>query len=264
MRLSSSVQSAAANHTHHWLAALLFGVLFVLQIIIMSWLLRTITPIEPSMNVAILEAPLPPSLPPPLDPTPTLKASLLDVKADAERLTAQLAALSDDIKYKAEQCRPAEPPRPPPTLPADRWSSKDLSVLQGCWYLGREAAAVRGDLGREAPVRGDIGTPNRENCITKVGRICFDASGHGRHEQTISCPRAGTIFCSALAVGQFGADGIFRTTQPAVPCQSGAPTKWLSQTLSCRRVDDDHAICRTGGHPELGLPAQDLEFRRAP
>jgi hypothetical protein len=166
--------------THHWLAALLFRVLFVLQIIIMSWLLR-----------------------------------------------------SDELKHEAERCKPAEPPRPPPPLPADRWSSKNLSVLQGCWYLGREAPAVRGDLGREAPVRGDIGTPNRENCITKVGRICFDASSHGRHEQTISCPRADTIFCSALAVVQFGADGIFRTTQPAVPCQSGAPTKWLSQTLSC-------------------------------
>jgi hypothetical protein len=220
----------------------------------MSWLLRTITPIEPSMNVAMLEAPLPTSLPPPLDPMPTLKASLLDVQADTERLRAQLAALSDDLKHKAEECKPAEPPRPPPSLPADRWSSKDLSVLQGCWYLGREAPAVR----------GDIGAPDRENCITKVGRICFDASGRGRHEQTISCPRAGTIFCSAPAVGQFGVDGILRTTQPAVSCQSGTPTRWLSGTLSCHRVDDDHAICRTGGQPELGLPAQDLEFRRAP
>ena len=245
-------------HSHanrsYWLAALLFGGLFVLLILIMSWLLRTITPIEPSMNVTIVEAPLPPSVPPLLDPTPTLKASLLDMKADAERLTAQLAALSDDFEHKSERCKPAEPPRAPPPLPADRWSSKDLSVLQGCWYLGREAPTVR----------GHIGAPDRENCTTKVGRICFDASGHGRHEQTISCPRAGTIFCSALVVGRFGVDGTFRTTQPDVNCQSGAPTKWLSGTLSCRRVDDDHAICRTSGHPELGLPARDLEFRRAP
>jgi hypothetical protein len=221
----------------------------------MSWLLRTITPIEPSMNVAILEAPLPSSLPPPLDPTPTLKASLLDAQADTERLRAQLTALSDDLKHKAEQCKPAEPRRPPPSLPADRWSSKDLSVLQGCWYLGREAPAVR----------GDFGVPSREeDCTTKVGRICFDATGHGRREQTTSCPRAGAFFCSAVVVGQFGVDGAFRTTQPDVICQSGTPTKWLGRTLSCRRVDDDHAICRDGGRPEVGLPAQDQEFRRAP
>jgi hypothetical protein len=227
----------------------------VLLILIMSWLLRTITPIEPSMKVAIVEGPLAPSLPPPLDPTPTLNASLLDVKADAKRLTAQLAALSDALKHKAEQCKPAEPARPPPPLPADRWSNKDLSVLQGCWYLGREAPAVR----------GDFDTPGREeNCSTKVGRVCFDASGHGQREQTTSCPRAGTFFCSAPVVGQFDVDGTFRTTQPAVKCQSGAPTEWKSRTLSCRRVDDSHAMCRDGGRPELGLPAQDQEFRRAP
>jgi hypothetical protein len=241
-------------HSHanrsYWLAALLFGGLFVLLILIMSWLLRTITPIDLSMKVATVEGPLPPSLPPLLDPTPTLKASLLDAKADTERLAAQLAALSDDLKHKAEQCKPAEPP----PLPADRWSSKDLSVLQGCWYLGREAPAVR----------GDIGARDRENCTSKVGRICFDAGGHGRHEQTISCPRAGDIFCSAPVVGQFSVDGTFRTTQPAVNCQSGTHTKWLSGTLSCRRVDDNHAICRTGGQYELGLPAQDLDFRRSP
>jgi hypothetical protein len=155
------MKNSHANRSY-WLAALLFGGLFVLLSLIVSWLLRIITPIEPLMNVTIVEAPLPPSLPPLLDPTPTLKASLLDVKADAERLTAQLAALSDDLKHKAEQCKPAEPPRLPPPLPADRWSSKDLSVLQGCWYLGREAPAVR----------GHFDTPGREeNCTTKVGRV---------------------------------------------------------------------------------------------
>jgi hypothetical protein len=37
-----------ANLTY-WLSALLFGFLFVLLILIMSWLLRTIVPIGPSM-----------------------------------------------------------------------------------------------------------------------------------------------------------------------------------------------------------------------
>jgi hypothetical protein len=239
----------------NWMAALLFGLLFVLLILIMSWLLRTIEPNEGAINMAMMEAPSPASLPLQPDLALTLKAALLKVEADGEQLTVQLIALNDDLKRKAEQCKPIGPPRPSSALPADRWSSKDLSVLQGCWFLGREAPTVRFDartLKRE------------ENCTTKVGRMCFDASGHGRREQTVSCPRAGTIFCSAPVLGQFGVDGTFRTSQPIVACQSGTPTNWYSRTLSCHRVDDEHAICRDGIGPDLGLPAQDLEFRRAP
>ena len=77
-RSKPSASGAGHSHAHrsYWLAALLFRVSFVLLILIMSWLFRTIWPVEPSMTVAIVEAPLPPSVAPPLDPTPTLKASL--------------------------------------------------------------------------------------------------------------------------------------------------------------------------------------------
>lgn len=152
-----------------WFAALLLGLLFILLILIMSWLLRTIAPNERSMSVAIVEAPSPLPLLPTIDPAATLLASLLDVREDAKRLAAELAVLSDDFKHKSERCKL-------PALPADRWSSKDLSVLQGCWYLGREVPTVRFDLGTFS---------QEENCTTKVGRICFDADGHGIREQTV-------------------------------------------------------------------------------
>ena len=58
-------------------------------------------------------------------------------------------------------------------------------------------------------------------------------------------------------MGQFGVDGTFRTTQPDVNCQSGVGTIWWGRILTCRRVDDDHAMCRDGGRPELGFPAQE-------
>lgn len=220
----------------------------------MAWLLRAIAPAEPSTNVTILVTPPPPFLPAPADPTPTLNASLVAAHAETERLMAQLSALGEEFRRKVEQCKTIGSSRPSPPLPADRWSKKDLGLLQGCWTLGREAAAVRGQIDKLT----------RENCTSKAGRICFDASGRGRREQTMSCPSAGTIFCTAPVTAQFGPDGSFTASQPDVDCQRGAPTKWNGRTLSCRRIDDQRASCRDSGRPELGIPAQEQEFRRAP
>lgn len=231
-----------------WLAALLFGVLLVLLTLISAWLLRAVTPGVASMHISTFEAAAQ-IVPPPVDPTHLLRSSFAELQVDRDRLTDQLSALSRELERLSQQCKPVEP-----ALSADRWANKDLSILEGCWHLGKDAPSVRGDLG----------SPSRENCTSKVGRICFDQNGGGQGEQTISCPRAGTIFCSAPVVAQFGADGSFRTTQPDVTCQKGSSTKWHSRTLTCRRVDDDHAECRDSGRPELGLPAQDQEFRRAP
>lgn len=278
---------------HALVAAFLVGLLSILLLLLTSWFLRAIPGVA-SMNVTTAESlmarPPPPARP---DPTPLLRASLADLQADQTRLAAQLAALNADVRHKAEQCRtaaappvqapqaqvpqvqvpqvpppqpkpaPAPPPPPqlaqappppsaPPPLPIDRWTKKDLGVLQGCWSLGREAPTVVG------------GGSGREDCTTKVGRICFDANGHGEREQTISCPRAGTMRCRAPVTGQFAADGTFGTRQGDVQCQGGARTMWLGRTLSCRRVDDSQAACRDSGRPELGYPAQDQEFRRAP
>jgi len=134
-------------------------------------------------------------------------------------------------------------------LPVDRWANKDLSVLQGCWNLGHDAPTV-------------MGGGRRENCTAKAGRICFDANGHGEREQTISCPNAGTMSCRAPVIGQFGADGTFRTTQPDVTCTGASTARWVGRTLSCQRVDDAHAACLDSGRPDLGFPAQNQDFRR--
>lgn len=252
---ASGSDRLSSAHATHILAASLLGLWLVLLVLMLSWLLRAIAPTEPSTIVTIIEAPAEPPVLRSLDPpTRTLKASLADVQADGSRLAAQLAVLDNELKQRLVQCKPMAPPQPPPSLPADRWASKDLSILQGCWYLGREAPSVR----------GEIGNLYREDCTSKVGRICFDANGQGRREQTTRCPRAGTYSCSAPVVAQFGADGSFSTLQPDVICQGGSsPTNWRSRTLTCRRIDDTHAACRDSGRPELGLPPQDQEFRRA-
>lgn len=276
-----------------WLASFLVGILSILLILLVAWFLRTV-PAGASLSVSLAEpAASPPAAPePPPDPTPVLRASLDTLQADRTRLSAQLAALGAELKHKVEQCRaaaavpppvprpapqpappkprampaptpaptPPAPPPPPPqalpssapgaALPVDRWANKDLSVLQGCWDLGQEAPTV-------------VSARGREECTTKVGRICFGANGQGQREQTVSCPRAGTMVCRAPVTGSFQPDGTFRTTQNDVTCQGGSGAAWLGRTLSCRRIDDAHASCRDSGRPSEGFPAQDQEFRRA-
>ena len=56
----------AARGWPHWLAALLFGLLLLLALLIASWFLRACAPIEPSTNLTTLETP---ALPAPLPPT---------------------------------------------------------------------------------------------------------------------------------------------------------------------------------------------------
>lgn len=236
MREFKGIRYSDANGPY-WLAALLLGLLLVLLVLILSWLLRTIAPVVPSISVAVVDARAPIAASP---------ASLLTEEANAKRLTAQLTALSADFMRKTEQCAPS-------ALSADRWATKDLRVLQGCWFLGREVPTALFDLRT---------LTRQENCIVKVGRVCFDTNGYGRHEQTVTCPRAGTVFCSAPLVGQFGADGSFKATQPTTLCQGSYPIEWGAGSLSCSRVNDDHALCRRDGIPEPGSPPQDLEFRR--
>ena len=160
-----------------WLAALLFGVLLLLALLIASWFLRACAPLGPSMNFTTVETPAPPAPPPPPDPTPTLKASLDDLQLDEKKLNVELAALQADLKNKVAQCKPVEPPKPPPPpppvakappppppppppLPADRWAQKDLGILQGCWRLGRD---TQGNMG--------VGGGRSETCAVKAGRI---------------------------------------------------------------------------------------------
>ncbi|MCA0305235.1 MAG: hypothetical protein LCH95_22775 [Proteobacteria bacterium] len=97
-----------------WLSALLFGLMLLLLLLLTSWLLRTCAPVDPSLNVAMLETPAPPAPEAPPDPTPLLKASLDSAQGDNERLKAELAALETEIRDKVAMCKPVEPPKPPP------------------------------------------------------------------------------------------------------------------------------------------------------
>jgi hypothetical protein len=119
-------------------------------------------------------------------------------------------------------------------LPADRWASKDLGMLQGCWRLGRDTESTITGPGRRS-----------ELCAVKAGRICFGANGSGQRETTSICPSAGTVRCTAPISARFGNDGALSTTQPVVKC-SPSFTMWNGpvNALSCRRQSDTLAICR--------------------
>jgi len=226
-----------------WLAALLFGVLLLLALLIASWFLRACAPVDPSTHLTILETPAPPAPPPPVDPTPALKASLDDAQADENKLKAELAVVQTDLGKKVALCKPIEPPKPPPPppaakapppLPADRWTQKDLGILQGCWRLGRDTA---GNIG--------VGGGRSERCDVKAGRICFQADGRGERQTSAICPGTGAIRCAAPITARFGNDNTLGTTQPPVQC-SPAQTGWNGppNSLTCRRVSDSLAICR--------------------
>ncbi len=246
---SDIVVRPAGRGWPRWLAALLFGVLLLLALLIGSWFLRACAPVDASTNLSTLETPAPPAPEPPTDPTPVLKAALDEAQGDEKNLTAELAALQADLKSKVAACKPVEPPKPPPPppppvakaapppppapLPADRWAQKDLGMLQGCWRLGHDT-------------EGSIGVNGRvERCAVKAGRICFGGNGAGERQTTADCPRTGIIRCTAPISARFGNDSTLGTTQPAVKCNPGG-TGWNGppNSLTCRRVSDTLAICR--------------------
>jgi hypothetical protein len=236
----------------HWPAALLFGLLLLLALLIASWFLRACSPVDPTTNLSTLETPAPPAPPPPVDPTPVLKTALDEARADQKQLQAELATLSAGLKHRLAQCKAAEPkpaphpsaPPPPAPLPADRWAAKDLGMLQGCWRLGRDT-------------QGNIGLGGRsQTCEVNAGRICFQANGTGQRETSAVCPGTGGIRCTAPITARFGTDNTLGTTQPAVRCTPGvAGWNGPPNSLTCRRVSDTLAVCRDRQNFEY-------EFRR--
>jgi len=256
----TAAPAIAEPRWRRWLAALLFGLLLILALLIASWFLRACAPVDASSNVTALERPASPAAPPPPpDPTPVLKASLEEAALDGRKLGVELAALEADVKKRLAQCRPVEPPqppKPPPSvasappppppvpLPADRWAQKDLGMLQGCWRLGRDT-------------EGNLSVGNRpQRCAVKAGQICFGANGGGERRTTAICPATGTITCTAPITARFGSDSTLGTTQPAVGC-SNSQTAWTGppNSLTCRRINDTLALCRD----RLGF---EHEFRR--
>jgi hypothetical protein len=219
--------------------------MLALLLLIASWLLRACAPVDTAVRLSTLETPVSPATPPPPDTTGLLNASLGDAQASGKKLTTELAALQDDLRKKAEQCKPATPP---PALASERWEKKDLSLLKGCWRLGRDA-----------PVVHHFANGPTERATAKAGQICFGENGSGSHEQTIVDPK-GTWHCQAPITARFANNGTLVTNQPTGLCRGSPPATWAALELSCRRVSDTTAICLAAD----ATGRVELEFRRAP
>lgn len=144
-----------------------------------------------------------------------------------------------ELPQRSERPRPQQtaelkPPPPPPKvdLPEDKWKKKDLSLLEGCWQLGRESRANVSKGGRE------------EECINQAGRICFDAHGTGTRYEDTACPTLGFMRCQVGVRAYFHEDGSLRTEQPDSRCDDG--TRWVGHNsgLNCQRVNERTALCR--------------------
>lgn len=143
------------------------------------------------------------------------------------------------------QLKPPPPPPKPADLPKDRWDAKDLSVLEGCWTLGRETVSDHGE--RDG---------SHSLCRVLAGRICFGNDGRGTRSFQQICPpgSGGSGACAAAITARFDGAGNLKTQQPRVSCTNFF---WNSEpnALTCRRVSDSVANCRDG-------QGFDLEFRR--
>jgi hypothetical protein len=262
--MPAATAGVVARERFPWLLWLLAGLLAIAILMAASWLLRHVLPVPPDLRVTQLPPPPPPPPPPP-DPAIGLKADLDGASAEEARLRATLASLHDELNRRYALCRPPEPPpkppeppKPPPVvehkpspppkppdIPEDRWAKKDLSLLKGCWRLGRDANTNL-SLPNGGVVRG----------LDRAGRICFGDNGQGTREKTSEFPGQPAIRCRAPITARFANDGTLRTTQPRVTC-SPSQFFWTDRPnyLTCRRISDTVALCRD----TLG---SEHEFRR--
>jgi hypothetical protein len=226
-----------------WWAALLFGLMLVLLLLIAAWLLRAVVPVPPTVTLSATETPAAGRAEWIIDPLPALRTSLDHVRADERKLEAELAARQDDLRKQTEQCKSAQP-----SLPAERWSKGDLATLKGCWVLGRDV-----------PMTHSFADGRRERVTIKAGRICFDDHGGGLHEQVTIGPTA-KWDCKAPMTAKFWSNGTLVTNQPDVICEGEPPVRWAATQLTCQRVNDELALCQAvdkSGRTQV-------EFRREP
>jgi hypothetical protein len=226
-----------------WWAALLFGLMLVLLLMIAAWLLRAVVPVPPTVTLSATETPAAGRAEWIIDPLPALRTSLDHVRADERKLEAELAARQDDLRKQTEQCKSAQP-----SLPAERWYKGDLATLKGCWVLGRDV-----------PMTHSFADGRRERVTIKAGRICFDDHGGGLHEQVTIGPTA-KWDCKAPMTAKFWSNGTLVTNQPDVICEGEPPVRWAATQLTCQRVNDELALCQAvdkSGRTQV-------EFRREP
>ena len=226
-----------------WWAALLFGLMLALLLMITAWLLRAVVPVAPTVTLSAAETPAAGRAEWMVDPLPALRTSLDDARANERKLKAELAARQDDLRKQMARCKPVQP-----SLPAERWSRGDLATLKGCWVLGSDV-----------PMTHSFADGRRERVTIKAGRICFDDHGGGLHEQVTIGPTA-KWDCKAPMTAKFWSNGTLVTNQPDVICEGEPPVRWAATQLTCQRVNDELALCQAvdkSGRTQV-------EFRREP
>lgn len=226
-----------------WSAALLFGLMLALLLLIAAWLLRTALPVDPAVILSATETSVTPRAARTADPMPALRASLDELRADERQLNAELVASQDMLQKQTAQCKPAGP-----SLPSERWSKGDLATLKGCWVLGRDV-----------PMTHSFADGRREPVTIKAGRICFDDQGGGLHQQVTIGPTA-RWDCKAPMTAKFWSNGTLVASQPDVICEGEPLVRWAATRLTCQRVNDEMALCQAvdkSGRTQV-------EFRRAP
>ena len=126
---------------------------------------------------------------------------------------------------------PPPPPPPPPDLPKARWDDHDLSMLEGCWALGKDYDLSMSHNGRD---------PRPAHVFQE--RICFnDASGHGI--RTMRTTSDGVKYqCDARITASFSSASGLVVHQPDTTCDDGDMT-WRANSLKCERRPDGTANC---------------------
>jgi hypothetical protein len=228
------------------------GILALLLLALGLWLqFRRGPPVVP-VAAPVIEAPVPPRVPPatvvpPAEPKPS--------EPNPPELPPPPAAPPPPTPPPERPSKPPEPapapvvkpPSPHVDLPKQRWEQGDLSVLEGCWTLGKEVGAQKYNL---------LNMPT-ETGITRAARLCLDNSGRGR-ESTVSDFPSGRIKCDAPVTANFDSTGGLTIRRAPVLCNPPRTT-YMAALLRCTRRDDSVAICNEASeHGEVFV-----EFRRA-
>lgn len=242
-----------------WVRTLALALPLLLLLIGAAWLLRSLLPVEPALDIATREGPDPP---PPIaapDRLPLLKASLSGEQSRSKALKAELAMAEAELKKRIAACKPPEPPKPPPQVaiappppapapappkvtpppapqppprnPNDNrlrlpsGPTNNYAFMEGCW---------RTDPFRHEAMQMQPG----------ISSYCFDSGGNGRLEW-----RRGRTACRTNAQARFsGAVLALRDTDST--CNDGS--RWFADQLVCHRGADNVAQCTGNSRDAFG------------
>jgi hypothetical protein len=100
-----------------WMRSSMAALPLLLLLLGGAWLLRGCLPAEPDLALATREGPPAPPAPQPApDPTPALKAAYATEESRGRVLTVELSLIEAELKKRIADCKPSEPPKPPPQV----------------------------------------------------------------------------------------------------------------------------------------------------